>query len=93
MLVSRFILNLQEVFQCRADPLLSSLNISQPAGAQGSHSSRLDFGASVIGSLAASLPAPGETFPEDERLELASVDCDDGEAGEEVDAIVEVSRA
>ncbi|RPD53747.1 hypothetical protein L227DRAFT_567749 [Lentinus tigrinus ALCF2SS1-6] len=63
ILVSRFLLNLQEVHRYRADHLqLSCLSESVGQG------SLQHFATKVIGSLGESLPPPGDTSLEDEPL-------------------------
>ncbi|RPD74208.1 hypothetical protein L226DRAFT_560872 [Lentinus tigrinus ALCF2SS1-7] len=86
ILVSRFLLDLQEVSQYRADPQLASLSVGQ--GSLHFNNSR------VIGSLGESLPPPGDTSLEDERLAAEDASEDNGdEVGQEVEAIVEEARA
>ncbi|RPD53089.1 hypothetical protein L227DRAFT_581667, partial [Lentinus tigrinus ALCF2SS1-6] len=74
ILISRFLLDLQEVHQYRADPQLSSLSVGQDS---------LRF-SRVMGSLGESLPPPGDTSLEDERLQVASEDASEDNGGDEV---------
>ncbi|RPD58170.1 hypothetical protein L226DRAFT_536853 [Lentinus tigrinus ALCF2SS1-7] len=77
ILVSRFLIDLQEVHRYRADPQLSSLSSSQGS---------LQFATSrAIGSLGESLPPPGDTSLEDARLAAEDASEDSGHGGDEED--------
>ncbi|RPD74224.1 hypothetical protein L226DRAFT_613604 [Lentinus tigrinus ALCF2SS1-7] len=83
ILVSRFLLDLQGIHQYQADSQLSSSS----AGQHSIHFSR------AIGSLGSSLPSPGDTWFEDERLEEDASDeyeCD--EVGHEMDTFAEATK-
>ncbi|RPD74253.1 hypothetical protein L226DRAFT_560899 [Lentinus tigrinus ALCF2SS1-7] len=80
ILVSRFLLDLQEVGRYRADPQLSSLSVGQGS---------LHFNSRVFGSLGELLPPPGDTSLEDERLAAE----DASEVGQEAGTIGEEARA
>ncbi|RPD53536.1 hypothetical protein L227DRAFT_616932 [Lentinus tigrinus ALCF2SS1-6] len=81
ILVSWFLLDLQEVNRYRVDSQLSSLSIGQGS---------IHLNSRVIGSLGESLPPPGDTSLEDERFaaEDASEDNDD-EVKQEAKTIAE----
>ena len=78
VLVSRFILDLQEVHQYRADPQLASLPTEED--------SNLSF--RVIGSLGSSLPPPGHTSISIEDDRLGSTSEDAAQHIEEADEVV-----
>ncbi|RPD59900.1 hypothetical protein L227DRAFT_625650 [Lentinus tigrinus ALCF2SS1-6] len=80
ILVSRFLLDLQKVGRYRADPQMSSLSVGQGS---------LHFNSRVFGSLGESLPPPGDTSLEDERLAAE----DASEVGHEAETIGEEARA
>ncbi|RPD58172.1 hypothetical protein L227DRAFT_564857 [Lentinus tigrinus ALCF2SS1-6] len=75
ILVSRFLLDLQEVHQYRVDPQLSSMSVGQGS---------LRFATRVIGSLGESLPPPGDTSLEDKRLAAAEDASEADGRGDEV---------
>ncbi|RPD68275.1 hypothetical protein L226DRAFT_540814, partial [Lentinus tigrinus ALCF2SS1-7] len=75
ILVSRFLIDLQEVHQYRANSQLSSLSAGQGS---------LHFATSrVMGSLGESLPPPGDTLLEDARLAAEDASEDSGHGGDE----------
>ncbi|RPD53085.1 hypothetical protein L226DRAFT_576528 [Lentinus tigrinus ALCF2SS1-7] len=87
ILVSRFLIDLQEVHQHRADPQLSSLSVSQGS---------LHFATSkVIGSLGESLPPPGDTSLEDARLAAEDAHASESEehGGDQVGQEAELEAA
>ncbi|RPD59933.1 hypothetical protein L227DRAFT_575932 [Lentinus tigrinus ALCF2SS1-6] len=85
ILVSWFLLDLQEVGIYRADPQLSSLSVGQGS---------LHFNSRVIGSLGESLPPPGDTSLEDERLAAENISEDNGdEVRQEAETIAEEASA
>ena len=67
ILVSRFILNLQEVKQGRAAPQLATATTPTTQ-------SSLNFRARIVGSLGSSVRFPGDTSFEDEQFGFASGD-------------------